>query len=106
MQQGQFAHAEALYNQVRGMNLEKGAVTTGLAEVAFQRGDYAEAARIGKRAIESGGGIPARMIVGNALFRLGRLEDAIAQYQEVLRLDHGHREAKANLQAALNRRGG
>ena len=106
MAAGQYAHAEALFNQVRGMKLEMGAVTTGLAEVAFQRQNYEEAARIGKRATDAGGGWPAHMVLGNALFKLGRYDDAIAQYQSVLKLDHGNSEAKSNMKAAMARKGG
>jgi tetratricopeptide (TPR) repeat protein len=106
LQAGQFAQAETLFNQVRGMNLEIPAVTTGLAEVAFQRGDYGEAARIGRRAASVGGGVPARMVVGNALFKLGKIDEAIQQYQEILRIDNRHGEAKSNLKAALARKGG
>ncbi|MEO6951492.1 MAG: protein kinase [Polyangia bacterium] len=103
---GQYAHAEALFNQVRGMKLEMGAVTTGLAEVAFQRQNYDEAARIGKRATEAGGGWPAHMVLGNALFKLGRYDEAIAQYQAVLKLDRSNNEAKSNMKAATARKGG
>jgi tetratricopeptide (TPR) repeat protein len=88
------------------MKLEMSAVTTGLAEVAFQRGNYAEAARIGKRATEIGGGVAARMVLANALFKSGRLDEAIHEYQEVLKIDRGHQEAKSNLKAAIARRDG
>jgi serine/threonine protein kinase len=106
LQANQYSQAEDLYNQVRGMKLEMGAVTTGLAEVAFQRGRYAEAARIGHHATEIGGGVPARMVLGNALFKLGKLDEAIHEYQEVLKIDHHNPEAKSNLKAALSRRDG
>jgi serine/threonine protein kinase len=102
----QYAQAEALYDQVRSMKLETGAATTGLAMVAFQRGNFSEAARMAKRATEFGGGVPARMVLGNALFKLGRYDEAIAQYQEVLKIDHGHAEAKTNLKAAQARKDG
>jgi tetratricopeptide (TPR) repeat protein len=106
LQGRQYAQAEALYNQVRSMKVDTGAATTGLAMVAFQRGNFSEAARIGKRATESGGGVPARMVLGNSLFKLGRYDEAIVQYQEVLKVDHGHAEAKTNLKAALARKDG
>ena len=106
MAAGQYAQAEALFNQVRGMKLETGAVTTGLAEVAFQRGHYDEAARIGKRATETGGGAAAHMVLGNALFKLGQYDESIAQYQTVLKSDRSNNEAKNNMKAAMARKGG
>ncbi len=42
-----YAEAEELYNRVRATGLERGSALTGLAEVAFQRGQYPEAVRLG-----------------------------------------------------------
>ena len=52
-----YAEAEDLYNRVRATGLERGSALTGLAEVAFQRGQYPEAVRAARRAVESGGGV-------------------------------------------------
>jgi hypothetical protein len=101
-----YAEAEDLYNRVRATGLERGAALTGLAEVAFQRGQYPEAVRVGNRAVEAGGGNAAKMVLGNSYFKLGKYDDAILQYREVLRADAGHREARANLAAAEKRKGG
>jgi hypothetical protein len=101
-----YAEAEDLYNRVRSTGLERGAALTGLAEVAFQRGQYPEAVRAAHRAIESGGGVAAKMVLGNSYFKLGKYDDAILQYREVLQADAGHREARANLAAAEKRKGG
>ena len=101
-----YAEADELYNRVRGSGLERGSALTGLAEVAFQRGQYPEAVRLGHRAVEAEGGVAARMVLGNSYFKLGKYDDAIEQYREVLQADAGHREAKANLAAAEKRRGG
>ncbi len=102
---GQYANAETLFNQVRSMKLEVGAAATGLAEVAFQRAKYDEAARIARRAIAVGGGSPARMVLGNASFRMKLFDEAIEQYQEVLKTDPRNQEAKSNLRAALVHKG-
>jgi hypothetical protein len=100
-----YAEAEDLYNRVRASGLERAPALTGLAEVAFQRGSYPEAVRLGHRAVESGGGVPATMVLGNSYFKLGKYDDAITQYREVLRTDAEHQEAKANLAAAQKRKG-
>jgi Flp pilus assembly protein TadD len=46
------------------------------------------------------------MVLGNSYFRLERFDEAIAEYQSVLRVDHNHAEARANLAAAEKRKGG
>jgi hypothetical protein len=101
-----YAEAEDLYNRVRATGLERGPALTGLAEVAFQRGQYPEAVRVAHRAVEAGGGVAAKMVLGNSYFKLGKYDDAILQYREVLQADAGHREARANLAAAEKRKGG
>lgn len=101
-----YAEADDLYNRVRATGLERGSALTGLAEVAFQRGTYPEAVRLGRRAVEAGGGVAAKMVLGNSYFKLGKYDDAINEYREVLRVDEGHAEARANLAAAEKRKGG
>jgi len=74
--------------------------------VAFQRGQYPEAVRLAQRAVESSGGVAAKMVLGNSYFKLGKYDEAIAEYRAVLQADAGHREARANLAAAEKRKGG
>jgi tetratricopeptide (TPR) repeat protein len=102
---GRYAQAESLFGRVRTSGLERGAALTGLAEVAFQRASYLDAARLAKRAAESGGGLQAKMVLGNSYFKLERFDEAIGVYQEILRVDHGHAEARSNLAAAQKRKG-
>ncbi len=101
-----YSEAEELYNRVRASGLERGPSLTGLAEVAFQQEHYPEAVRLGHRAIESGGGVAARMVLGNSYFKLGKYDEAIGEYRGVLKIDNGHAEARSNLAAAERRKGG
>jgi tetratricopeptide (TPR) repeat protein len=103
---GRYGEAETLYNRVRVAGLERGPSLTGLAEVAFQRSNYPEAVRLGTRAVEARGGVRAHMVLGNSYFKLGKYDDAISHYREVLRIDKDHGEARANLAAAERRKGG
>jgi hypothetical protein len=64
------------------------------------------AVRLSKRALESGAGIEAKMVLGNSYFRVGKYDDAIQQYRDVLVLDHSHREAADMITAAEKRKGG
>jgi tetratricopeptide (TPR) repeat protein len=103
---GRYAQAENLFGRVRATGAERAAALTGLAEVAFQRASYADAARVGRGAVIAGGGVAAKLVLGNAYFKLGRYDEAIAEYQDILKVDHGHAEARANLAAAQKRKGG
>jgi serine/threonine protein kinase len=103
---GNFTEAETLYTAVMTTGLERPTALTGLAQVAFQQGNFLLAVRQSKRALEAGGGVEAKMVLGNSYFRLGKYDDAIGQYRDVLVLDHGHREAADNLAAAEKRKGG
>jgi serine/threonine protein kinase/Flp pilus assembly protein TadD len=102
---GNLAEAETLYTSVLTAGVERPTALTGLASVAFQQGNFLLAVRQSKRALEAGGGVEAKMVLGNSYFRLGKYDDAIGQYREVLALDHGHREAADNLAAAEKRKG-
>jgi eukaryotic-like serine/threonine-protein kinase len=106
LQQGRYAQAESLYNQAQATGFEKTTALTGLGDVAFQRGDYAEAVNRARRAVDAGAGISARMLLGNSYFKLKKYDDAIPVYKEVLKLDGNHDEARTNLATAERKRGG
>jgi serine/threonine protein kinase len=97
---GRVAQAQALLEQVRGTGLEKPAVALGLAQVAFQKGEYSQAVKLAKGA---GGGVAAKMILGNSYLQLGQNDSAVAEYREVLRVDANHSEARLKLSQALKR---
>jgi serine/threonine-protein kinase len=100
---GRFAQATELYERVRASGLERAAAATGLAEVAFQRGNFADAVRLAQHAVEVGGAVGAKLVLGNAYFKLGKYAEAIQQYRAVLALDAHNAEARAFLEAAQKR---
>jgi serine/threonine protein kinase len=51
---GRIAQAQALFERVQESGLEKGAVSAGLAQIAFQKGDYAQAMQLAKRGCTQG----------------------------------------------------
>jgi hypothetical protein len=103
---GSLGQAESLYEKVVETGFEKGPALTGLGECAFQGGNYADAVRRARKAVDAGGGVSARMVLGNAYFKLQQYDNAIGVYKEVLKLDGKHEEAQQNLAAAQRKRGG
>ncbi len=103
---GRYGQADSLFNKAQATGYERGPALTGLGEVAFQRGNYPEAVRLGRRAVEAGGGVAAKMVLGNSYFKLKKFDEAIDEYREVLKLDSSHPEARDNLAAAERKRSG
>ena len=48
--------------------------------------------------------LPARVALGTALYAGGKLDEAVAQWEEVLRMDPSHRSAAIYLKLARGRR--
>lgn len=77
----------------------------GLAEVEFQLSQYRTAAKYAKEAVAQGGGLAAKLVLGNSYFRLGDYKNAVAMYKKVLEIDKNHKEARNNMAAAQKRLG-
>jgi serine/threonine protein kinase/TolA-binding protein len=75
----------------------RGPAEVGLAKIAFQKKDYQEAANHAREGARFGGGVEARVVLGDAYFRLEKFEDARKAYTEALKLDPDNRTAKQNL---------
>ena len=75
----------------------------GLAEISVQEKRYADAARTAERAAERGGGVKARVLLGDAHFRLARYKEAAKAYEDALKLDPGTASAKRGLALANKR---
>ncbi len=100
---GAFNPARTAFEAAARSPRHKGAALTGLAEVEFQLGQHAAAERYAKEAVANGGGLRARLVLGNIYFKLHDYKKAVQKYREVLALDANHREAKRNLATAQQR---
>jgi serine/threonine protein kinase len=83
----------------------RGAGLTGLARVAFEQRQWAAAVRAARRAVAGGGGVRARMYLGNSLYKLGRYAEAARVYRAVLARQPGHAGAQRLLTLARKRLG-
>jgi serine/threonine protein kinase len=102
MSSGRLGQAQAIFEQVQSTGLERTAVTVGLAQIAFQKGEYSQAIKLAKGV----GGVTAKMIVGNSYLQLGQYDAAIGEYREVLKVDANHSEARTKLSQAEKRKQG
>jgi serine/threonine protein kinase len=76
----------------------------GLAQIAFQQKNYIEAAQQARLAVKAGGGVDARILLGDAYFKLDRFEAAKRAYTEALKLDPENRIVQQNLLLIEKRR--
>jgi tetratricopeptide (TPR) repeat protein len=61
---------------------------------AFDRGDYQEAIRQGRKAIAAGAEINGRLLVGDVYFHLERYREAVREYNAALARDPGDASAR------------
>jgi Tfp pilus assembly protein PilF len=101
---GRLAQAQSLYEQVDAAGIERGPALTGLAHVAFYRGDYSEAVGLAKRASSAGGSVEAKLVLAMSYFRAGQNDFAIREFRSVLRAEPTNEEARAGLAAAEKRK--
>jgi eukaryotic-like serine/threonine-protein kinase len=98
-----FAEARGIFEKLNKSKRERGPALVGLAEVSFQEKKYADAARAAELASEHGGGVKARVLLGDAHFRLARYKEAAKAYEDALKLDPGNASAKSGLALANKR---
>ena len=80
-----------------------GPALVGLAEIAFQEKKYEEAVRSAELAADKGGGVKARVLLGDAHFRLAHYKDAAKAYEDALKIDPANASAKSGLALATKR---
>jgi serine/threonine protein kinase len=98
-----FPEARSIFQKVAQSKRDRGHALVGLAEISFQEKKYAEAAKSAQLAASSGGGVRARVLQGDANFRLNRYREAAKAYEDALKLDPGNASAKSGLQLANKR---
>ncbi|MBX7077782.1 MAG: tetratricopeptide repeat protein [Nannocystaceae bacterium] len=96
MTRGELESARRSFEAVLSLDHDDVDGLAGLARVEFERGRHARAAKLAARAVAaSPQDAGLRMLLGDALFRSFRYEDARAQYQRAAEL--GHKSAAGRL---------
>jgi hypothetical protein len=98
-----FGEAREIFEKLAKSKKERGPALVGLAEISFQEKKYAEAVQAAERAADKGGGVKARVLLGDAHFRLSHYKEAARAYEEALRLDPNNASAKSGLALATKR---
>ena len=98
-----FAEARTLFEKVAKSKHDRGQALVGLAEISFQEKNYSDVVRSASQAVDRGGGVRARVLLGDAYFRLNQYKDAAKAYGEALKLDPKNEGAKTGLAAASRR---
>jgi eukaryotic-like serine/threonine-protein kinase len=99
-----FDDARAVFERLAQSSKSRGPALVGLAKIAFQKQAYKEAAERAREATKAGGGVEARVLLGDAYFRLEKFADARKAYEAALKLDPENRTARQNLEL-VERRG-
>jgi eukaryotic-like serine/threonine-protein kinase len=98
-----FDEAQAAFEQLVHSGKNRGPALVGLAKIAFQKHDYQEAVDRAREGARAGGGAEARVVLGDAYFRLERYPEARQAYEEALKLDPDNRTARQNLNLVQRR---
>ncbi|HXJ23762.1 MAG TPA: protein kinase [Polyangia bacterium] len=98
-----FPEARALFEKLAKSKRDRRVAMLGLAEIAFQEKNYTEAVHSAQLAVERGGGVKARVLLGDSHFRLGQYKEAVKAYEGALKLDPDNASAKTGLSLAQKR---
>jgi serine/threonine protein kinase len=98
-----FDEAQAAFEQLVHSGKNRGPALVGLAKIAFQKHDYQEAVDRAREGARAGGGAEARVVLGDAYFRLERYPEARQAYEDALKLDPDNRTARQNLNLVQRR---
>jgi serine/threonine protein kinase len=98
-----FGEARAVFQKLAKSKRDRGQALVGLAEISFQEKNYTEAVHSASQAVDRGGGVQARVVLGDAHFRLSQYKEAAKAYGDALKLDPHNVSAKTGLAAAQKR---
>jgi serine/threonine protein kinase len=98
-----FSEARERFAKLSKHKPTRGRALVALAEIAFQEKNYEETIRSAKMAADRGGGVRARVLLGDAHFRLSQYQDAATAYAQALRMDPQNSSAKSGLALASKR---
>ena len=98
-----YDEAAEAFRRVLSVRRERGAALVGLGAIAFQQRKYDEAVSRAKEAARGGGGIEARLLLGDAYFKLEKYDEAKKAYDDALRLDPASDTARRGLELASRR---
>jgi Flp pilus assembly protein TadD len=99
-----FDEARAAFEQLLHAGKTRGPALVGLAKIAFQQHEYQEAVDRAREGVRAGAGAEARVVLGDAYFRLEKFSEARKAYEDALKLDPDNRTARQNLDL-VERRG-
>ena len=98
-----FVEARQIFEKLARSKRDRGPALVGLAEISFQEKNYAQAVKSAQRAAERGGGVRARVLLGDAYFRLNHFKDAARAYEDALKIEPDNASAKGGLALANKR---
>jgi serine/threonine-protein kinase len=99
-----FTEARGVFTKLTKSRRDRGPALVGLAEISFQEKKYGEAVRSAERAVsDRGGGVRARVLLGDAHFRLSQFKEAARAYKDALKLDPNNASALSGLALATKR---
>jgi serine/threonine protein kinase len=99
-----YEEARTAFETLLAAKSVKGAAAAGLAKIAFQEKDYKQAVDRAKESVRAGGGgVEARVLLGDAYFKLEKFEEAKKAYNEALKLDPNNRVAGQGLRLVESR---
>jgi tetratricopeptide (TPR) repeat protein len=98
-----FTEARGIFSRLAKSRRDRGPALVGLAEISFQEKHYEDAVKSATRAADRGGGVRARVLLGDAHFRLNQFKEAAKAYEGALKLDPKNPSARSGLALANKR---
>jgi serine/threonine protein kinase len=98
-----FPEARKVFEKLSTSKKDRGPALVALAEISFQEKDYPQTVKSAKLAAEKGGGVRARVLQGDAHFRMNHFKEAARAYEDALKLDPQNPGAKSGLALANKR---